>query len=296
MSMPDSYKPMRGKTCIVTGATSGMGRVTAHALAERGATVIIVGRDPEKGAAMVEQIQHQTGHPVVEFMLADLSSQKAIRQLTEEFRSRHRHLHVLVNNAGALFLTRQESADGIEMTFALNHLAYFLLTNLLLDALKASAPARIINVSSGGHRRGRIDFDDPQGKQRYNGLQAYRQSKLANLLFTYELANRLQGTGVTVDAVNPGFVATNFGFSNFRLNQGLMSLLIRLYRLAAVSPEQGAQTSIYLAASPDVEGLTGKYFQKQTAIPSSEASYDTAAASRLWQVSAELTGLTAEAG
>ncbi len=277
---------------MVTGATSGMGEVTAHALAQRGATVIVVGRNPEKSAAIVNQIKQQTGNPAVEFLLADLSAQAEVRQLAAQFRRQHQHLHVLVNNAGALFLRRQESVDGIEMTFALNHLGYFLLTNLLLDTLKRSAPARIINVSSAGHKRAHLNFDDLQGKQSYNGLQAYRQSKLANVLFTNELARRLKGTGVTVNAVGPGYIATNFGFNNFGfIPEGLTHWLIRVYGLVGTSAQEGAQASIYLATSGEVEGVTGKYFEKQTAVHSSKESYDPAAAHRLWQVSAELTGM-----
>lgn len=284
---------MRGKVCLVTGATSGMGKVVALALAQRGATVIVVGRNPEKSAVTVNQIKQQTDNPGVEFMLADLSSQKEIRQLAEQFRRQHQHLHVLVNNAGALFLRRQESMDSIEMTFALNHLGYFLLTNFLLETLKTSAPARIINVSSGGHKRAHMNFDDLQWKQRYNGLQAYRQSKLANVMFTYELARQLEGTGVTVNAVGPGYIATNFGFNNFGfIPDWITNPLIRLYGLLGTSAEEGAQICIYLATSPEVEGVTGKYFEKQIAVSSSKDSYDLPAAKRLWQVSGELTGLT----
>ncbi len=290
--MTRSNKLMNDKICLVTGATSGMGEVTARALAQRGATVILVSRKAEKCAATVNQIKQQTGHPAIEFMVADLSSQQDIRQLAQQFNSRYQRLDVLVNDAGALFARRQESTDGIEMTFALNHLGYFLLTNLLLDVLKASAPARIINVASYGHTRGKIDFDDLQARKRYNGMQAYRQSKLANVLFTYELARRLEGTGVTVNAVNPGLVATRFGLNNFGfIPDGISNLLLRLYGWVGTNAEQGAQTAIYLATSAGVEGVTGKYFEKQTAVPSSEESYDTVAAKRLWRVSAEMTGL-----
>lgn len=290
--MTRSSKLMNDKICMVTGATSGMGEVTARALAQRGAAVILVSRNAEKCAATVNHIKQQTGNPAIEFMVADLSSQKDIRQLAQQFNSRYQRLDVLVNDAGALFARRQESTDGIEMTFALNHLGYFLLTNLLLDVLKASAPARIINVASYGHTRGKIAFDDLQARQRYNGMQAYRQSKLANVLFTYELARRLEGTGVTVNAVNPGLVATRFGFNNFGfIPDGMSNLLLRLYGWVGTNAEQGAQTAIYLATSADVEGVTAKYFEKQTAVPSSEDSYDTTAAKRLWRVSAEMTGL-----
>lgn len=278
---------MNGKVCMVTGATSGIGQVTALALAQRGATVIAVGRSQEKSAALVEQIERQTGSTTVEYMLADLSSQQEIRRLAQQFQGRYQRLDVLVNNAGGLFISRQQSVDGIEMTFALNHLSYFLLTNLLLDTLKASAPSRIVNVASDAHESARLDFDDLQGQRRYSGIQAYGRSKLANILFTYELARRLAGTGVTVNTLHPGVVATNFGANNGRLAR----VLRRVANLVSISPDQGAQTSIYLATSPDVEGVTGQYFVKQKAVPSSKASYDKAAAERLWRVSEELTGL-----
>jgi NAD(P)-dependent dehydrogenase (short-subunit alcohol dehydrogenase family) len=280
---------MHGKVCIVTGAASGIGAMTAQALARHSAAVILVDRDSEKGATTVNQIKQQTGNPAVEFMWADLSAQKEIRQLVQQFRNRYQRLDVLVNNAGAFFRRRQETVDGIEMTFALNYLAYFLLTNLLLDTIRASAPARIINVSSRSHARAQIDFDDLQSRSSYRGLRAYAQSKLAIVLFTYELARRLERTGVTVNTLHPGTVATNFATNN----PGVVSLSMRLFRSAFLSPEQGAQTSIFLATSSEVEGVTGKYFVKQKVIPSSPASYDTATAGRLWQVSAKMTGLPA---
>lgn len=283
---------LNGKVCLVTGATSGIGEVTARVLAQMGATVIAVGRDPQRGADTLQRIRSAASSAQVEFMLADLSSQAQIRQLAQEFKSKYSRLDVLVNNAGAWLTRHQESVDGIEMTFALNHLGYFLLANLLLDTLKTSAPARIVNVSSYGHKAGRMNFDDLQFRQRYDGMQAYRQSKLANILFTYELARRLAGTGITVNALNPGLVATNFGLNNFGLNDGWSkNLLRRAYALVAISPEQGAQTAIYLATSQDVEGVTGKYFVKEKEAQSSPASHDRAAAARLWQVSEALTGL-----
>lgn len=289
--MTHSNKLMKGKICMVTGATSGMGEVTARALAQRGATVIVVGRNPNKCVAAVNQIKQQTGNPAVEFMLADMSVQTQIRHLAQEFKSKYPRLDVLVNNAGAWITARQDSVDGIEMTFALNHLGYFLLTNLLLDTLRATAPARIINVSSYGHKAGQMNFDDLQFRWRYDGMQAYRQSKLANVLFTYELARRLAGTGVTVNAVNPGLVATRFGFNNLGfIPDRVINLLIRLYGFAGTSAEQGAQTSIYLATSPEVEGISGRYFEKKQAVPSSESSYDEGVARQLWQVSEAMTG------
>ncbi|MDQ3829839.1 MAG: SDR family NAD(P)-dependent oxidoreductase, partial [Candidatus Tectomicrobia bacterium] len=212
--MAHSANLMHGKVCVVTGATSGIGLVTAEALARQGATLIVVGRNSARGAATVSRIQQETGNSAVELMVADLSAQAQVRQLASAIQQRFARLDVLVNNAGALFSQRQLSQDGIEMTFALNHLAYFLLTNLLLDSLKASTSARIVNVSSEAHRRARLDFADLQGQQRYSGWRAYARSKLANILFTYELARRLEGTGIVANALHPGFVATNFGRNN----------------------------------------------------------------------------------
>jgi len=278
---------MHDKVCMVTGATSGIGLVTAQALARDGAKVIVVGRNPERGAATVGRIQQETGNSAVELMVADLSVQAQVRQLASEVQRRFAHIDVLINNAGALFGQRQLTAEGIEMTFALNHLAYFLLTNLVLDRLSASASGRVVNVSSEAHRGARLDFSDLQGEHRYRGWRAYAQSKLANILFTYELARRLEGTGVVTNALHPGFVATNFG----RNNRSVTAALWRILQLAAISPEQGAQTIIYLASSAEVEDVTGKYFVKNKAVRSSEASCDRTVAERLWQVSADLTGL-----
>lgn len=280
-------RSLNGKICMVTGATSGIGKVTARELAQMGATVIIVGRNPEKSENAVKQIRRETGNPAVEFMLADLSSQKEIRQLVQDFKKRYDRLHVLVNNAGSIFLARRESVDGIEMTFALNHLGYFLLTNLLIDALQASAPSRIINVSALLHKWAKINFDDLQNREMYIGVRAYPQSKLCNLYFTYELARRMEGTGVTANALHPGVVATNLGVNDNRFGR----VMRRLINFALINPEEGAQTIIYLAASPDAQTVTGKYFVKQKAVSSSQASYNQAVASRLWCVSAELTGL-----
>jgi NAD(P)-dependent dehydrogenase (short-subunit alcohol dehydrogenase family) len=279
--------PLSGKVILVTGATSGIGAVTARELARRGATVVVAGRSAERCAATAEQIRRDTGNPSVEPLVADLSSQADVRRLAREFQDRFRRLDVLLNNAGAMFARRRESVDGIEMTFALNHLGYFLLTNLLLDRLKQSAPSRVVNVSSDAHRMVRgMDFDDLQGRRRYRAFPIYARSKLANLLFTYELARRLAGTGVSANALHPGFVATNFAAGN-----GLLGWWIRrLASLVAIGPEDGARTSIYLASSPEVEGTSGRYFVKQKAVESSPASRDEAAARRLWQVSEEMTG------
>ena len=285
--MVNSANLMHDKICVVTGATSGIGLVTAQALARQDATLIVIARNAERGAATVSRIQQETGNSAVELMIADLSAQEQVRQLASEIQHRFARLDVLVNNAGAFFARRQLSRDGLEMTFALNHLAYFLLTNLLLNPLKAADSARIVNVSSEAHRRARLDFSDLQGQYRYTGWRAYARSKLANILFTYELVRRLEGTSILANALHPGFVATNFG----RNNRSLTAMFFRILQLAAISPEEGAQTIIYLASSPEVKGITGEYFVKQKAVRSSPAAYDGAAAERLWQVSAELTRL-----
>ena len=237
--MVNSADLMHGKICVVTGATSGIGMVTAQVLARQGATLIVVARNAERGAATVSRIQQETGNSAVELMVADLSVQAQVRQLASEIQHRFARLDVLVNNAGAFFSRRQPSQDGLEMTFALNHLAYFLLTNLLLDSLKAADSARIVNVSSEAHRRAQLDFSDLQGQHRYSGWRAYARSKLANILFTYELARRLAGTGIVTNALHPGFVATNFG----RNNRGITAALFRILQLAAISPEEGPRRS-----------------------------------------------------
>jgi len=280
-------KSLTNKICLVTGATSGIGAVTVEALAEKGATVIIVGRYPKKSKSTVNRIRQKTGNSSIEFMLADLSSQEEIHCLAEQFKKKYQRLDVLINNAGAYFRSRHLSVDGYEMTFALNHLGYFLLTNLLLNTLKASVPARIINVSSNAHERGRINFEDLQRQRNYHGFEVYAQSKLANILFTYELAKRLKGTGITVNALHPGGVATNLG----RNNGWIRHIIKRLVKRKLISPVDGAQTSIYLATSKDVQGVTGKYFVKSKSVPSSKTSYDEVLGHQLWKVSAEMTGL-----
>jgi NAD(P)-dependent dehydrogenase (short-subunit alcohol dehydrogenase family) len=289
---PTPREHMQGKICLVTGATSGIGRVTAQALAEQGATVVLVARDAARAQATVAEIKRQTGNPTVDYLLADLSAQAQVRQVAAQFMERYAQLHVLVNNAGALFTRRRETADGMEMTFALNHLAPFLLTHLLLDTVKVSAPARIVTVASAAHIGAQIPFDDlQQTHHRYQPLRVYGQTKLANLLFTYELARRLPGTQVTANALHPGFVATNFA----RGDSALLRLAMPLTRPFAISPQEGAQTSIYLATSPDVEVVSGEYFVTCKPARSSDASYDEQAARRLWDVSAQLTGVAVTA-
>jgi retinol dehydrogenase 12 len=275
---------LSGKICLITGATAGIGEVTARRLAGMGATVTIVGRSAERAAATAARIKAATG-ATVEIMIADLSSQAEIRRLANEFLTRRSQLDVLVNNAGAIFNRRHESADGIEMTWALNHMSYFLLTNLLLGALQASAPSRIVNVASDAHYRAQINFDDPQFKHGYDMWRAYGQSKLANILFTAELARRLDGAGVTANVLHPGFVASNFGKNNGRLFGILIGLA---QRVAAIGPEAGAETSVYLASSPEVAGVSGQYFEKCRAVKPSAAAQDRSAAERLWEISEAL--------
>jgi NAD(P)-dependent dehydrogenase (short-subunit alcohol dehydrogenase family) len=278
---------MNGKICLVTGGTNGIGKATAQALAQMGATVVIVGRDAQKTSEVVEEIRAASGNKNVDSLLADLSSQQEVRRLVNEFKSKYSDLHVLLNNAGAVFLQRQLSVDGIEMTFALNHLASFLLTNLLLDTIKASAPARIINVSSDAHASGKIEFDNLQGERVYRP-RAYDNSKLANILFTMELARRLEGSGVAVNALHPGFVSTGFAKNNGKVIAALVSIFAPL---VARSPAKGAETSIDLASSPSLEGITGKYFYDLHVIPAAPQASDMLVARKLWDVSAEIVHL-----
>lgn len=276
---------MQGKVCLVTGSSSGIGKVTARELARMGATVVMVCRNRAKGEAVQAEIRTATGNEQVDLMLADLTSLADVRRVADEFKQKYTRLHVLIHNAGGANSVRKVTPDGFEATFAANYLAPFLLTEQLLDVLKASAPARIVNVSSAAHQGGRIDFEDLQGEKRYNTWKAYGQAKLALLLFTYELARQLEGSGVTVNALHPGVIASNF-------DQGLNSFLRFGWKLISPllsSVEQGAQTTLYLATSPEVEGISGKYFANRKERKSSSRSYDEAARLRLWQVSEELT-------
>ncbi len=238
--MDSSNGQMSGKVCMVTGATSGIGKVTARELLRMGATVVMVGRSQERCFKTAENFRRETGSKTADYLVADLSSQAEIRRLADDYLGRYDRLDVLVNNAGGFFMKRQESVDGIEMTLALNHLNYFLLTGLLLEIIRASAPARIINVSSNGHHGANIDFDDLQGERSYSGWRAYAQSKLANVLHAYELARRLDAAQVTVNALHPGFVSTRLA----RNNGLVFQLVMPLMRIIARSPEEGARNSL----------------------------------------------------
>ncbi len=280
---------MTGKVVLVTGATNGIGKVTAQAMAARGATVIVHGRSPEKTAAVVEEIKAQTGNANVRKALADLSLVSQAFELAQAIKEKYERLDVLVNNAGSVFTSRQETAEGLEMTFALNHMSYFVVTTQLLDLLKAAAAhngeARVVSVSSDAHRAARngINFDNLERRKGYNGFAAYSASKLANVLFTMALAKRLEGTGVSANAVHPGAVATGFGRNNGVLSRGVFTVLGRFMK----TPEQGAETSIYVASAPDLRGVTGKYFADCKAVAPAAAAQD-AAAERLWQISEQI--------
>jgi len=280
---------MTGRTVLVTGGTDGIGRATALALASAGAAVTVVGRDPARTGSVVEELRRESGNPQVEGIAADLSSQAEVRRVAGAIVASRPRLDVLVNNVGGFWATRHTTADGLERTFALNHLAPFLLTHLLRPLLEASAPARVVTVSSGAQAMGRIDFDDLQGERRYRGQRAYNQSKLANVLFTYELARRLEGTGVTANALHPGVVRTRFGQEDA---SALFRVMLPVMRPLMLTPERGAETSVHLASSPDVAGVTGLYFAKKKPKRSNPVSYDAQVAGRLWDVSAQLTGVS----
>jgi len=271
---------MQDRIVLVTGSTDGIGKETARQLAQLGATVVVHGRHADRCEAARDEIRAATGNPRVDFVAADLSSRRQVRQLAAEISARYDRLHVLVNNAGVILLQRQLSEDGIEMSFAVNHLAPFLLTNLLLDVLKASAPARIVNVSSTVHYSAAISFDNLQGERRYNGVEAYKVAKLGNVLFTCELAERLTGSGVTVNCLHPGVVATKLLDTGWGWSNGL-------------SPAQGAALSVYLVTSPEVQQVTGQYFEGKLPGGASPQATDENLRRKFWDVSAQLVGLAA---
>jgi retinol dehydrogenase 14 len=282
--------PMAGMVVLITGGTGGIGKATAIGLATIGARVGITGRDPARAEQAAAEIRAASGNPGVDAFAADMSSQAEVRRLAAAVLDAYPRLDVLINNVGGFWAHRHLTADGLEHTFALNHLAPFLLTNLLLDRLKASAPARVVTVSSGEQARGRIEFDDLQGARDYSAQRAYSQSKLANLMFSNELARRLEGTGVTANSLHPGVVRTNFGSED---QAGFFAVVGGVVRPFLKTPAQGAQTSIYLASSPDVAGVSGKFFANRKPKTATKVAYDTDMAARLWQVSADLVGLTA---
>jgi len=281
---------MNNKVCVITGATSGIGKATALGLAKQEATVVIVGRDQDRGKTAVAEIQAASGNPHVGLLVADLSSLKDVRQLCSTLKTRYEQLNVLINNAGIAPIRRSVTVDGLESVFVVNYLAPFLLTNLLLDMLKENTPSRIVNVAGDYHRKASIQFDDLMSEKEYNGNRANNQAKLALILFTYEIARRLAGTGVTANCLHPGAVATDAPLKDPDISS-FGRLIYRLVKPFFSSPEKGAETSIYLASSPEVEGVSGKYFIKKVPVASSTESYNLEIAKRLWDVSLELTGL-----
>jgi NAD(P)-dependent dehydrogenase (short-subunit alcohol dehydrogenase family) len=285
----DAAMSMTGKNVLITGGTGGIGRAAAIALASMGARVGITGRDRARAEHAAVAIARESGNPSVDVFVADMSSQAEVRRLADEVLAAYPRLHVLLNNVGGFWANRHVTHDGLEHTFALNHLAPFLLTNLLLERLIASAPARVVTVSSGAHSMGRIDFDDLMGDGTYSGQRAYNQSKLANVMFTYEMARRLQESGVTATVLHPGMTSTGFGAEDTARG---WRPLIAVMRPFMKKPRQGAETPVYLASSPEAEGLTGQYFADRQVKQSSDLSYDAEAAARLWRVSADLVGLS----
>ena len=280
---------MNGKVCLVTGATAGIGKVTAAALAEQGAQVVIVGRNRPKTEQVVQTMRTETGNSDIHYLLADFLEFQQVRDLAEAFRAEYSQLDVLVNNAGTFFNARHQTPYGVEKTLLVNHLSPFLLTNLLRDTMRMSAPARIVNLSSAAHAYDDMNFDDLDfSHSTYVGIKGYARSKLANILFTYELDRRLVGSDITVNAVHPGRVATDIWRSNFPVIGSVLKWGMSLFSL---TPEEGADNSIHLASSPEVEGITGKYFVEREAVDSSPLSYDEQVAKGLWDLSEEITGL-----
>lgn len=278
---------MQGKVVVITGATSGIGAVAAEQLAAMGARIVLVARDKARAEAELARLHERGTGPQSTVHYADLSRLEEMKRVGREIAAAESRIDVLINNAGALFSHRTETADGLEMTFATNHMSYFVLTGMLRQRLAASAPARVINTSSDAHRRARLDFDDLQSFKNYAGFRVYGRSKLCNILYTRELARRLEGTGVTANSLHPGFVATRFGDQS----GGAFSVIVRLAKYFAISPEKGAETIVHLASSGDVAGVSGEYFYKCRPVAPTKEAQDDEAARRLWQESEKLAGL-----
>lgn len=285
--MPVNSTDMSGKVCVVTGANTGIGKATAEGLARLGATVVMVCREESTGRRALDDIQKRCDGAKLDLLQCDLGSFASIRGLPETFASRYDRLDVLINNAATLRTKHQKTVDGYEAQFAINHLAPFLLTNLMLERIKSTPSSRIVNVASVVHRGAEIDFDDLQGEKGYSAMGAYGQSKLANVLFTYALARRLEGTGTIANCLHPGVVRTNIARNTNALFRGLF----KIGSAFMISPATGAETSIYAASAPEMSGVSGKYLVKCRITPSSEASYDEGLGERLWEVSALMTGL-----
>jgi retinol dehydrogenase-12 len=282
---------MQGKTVLITGANQGIGKASAIDLARQGARVVLVSRNEAKGKVALEEVRSQARGEPPELIVADLASLADVRRLAADFQKTHDKLDVLLNNAGLLVPSRRVTVDGIEETFAVNHLAPFVLTAELLGLLQATPGSRIVNVSSEAHRRATMRWDDLEFRTGYSGLKVYSQSKLANILFTYELSRRLEGTGVTANCLHPGVIASGFGHTY----KGVFSVLLKLAKPFLLTTEEGARTSVYLSSSPDVAGVTGKYFDKSKPVRSNEVSYDQASWARLWAISETMTSEVAKA-
>lgn len=282
-------QPMQGRVCLITGASNGIGKAAAIGLARMGASLVLLCRDRDRGETAMAEISRRSGNGDTDLLVADLASLRQVREAANAFLDSGRPLHVLMNNAGAIHMERSVTEDGVETTFAVNHLGHFLLTTLLMGRLRESGPARIVNLSSEAHRigygDGRIAFDDLMGERRYGGWKAYGQSKLANILFTRELARRLNPTEVTANAMHPGVVASQFGLNN---RTGWMPWLQTLYRPFARGNEKGADTAVWLAAAPEIEGVTGEYFKDRKVRTPAPQALDDQDAARLWQVSVKL--------
>jgi len=279
---------MREKVCIVTGANSGIGKETALGLAKEGVSLVMLVRNPERGQEAKDYIIAESSNEHVDMMVCDLSSMAEIRRFTVEFSQRYNRLDILVNNAGAVFSKREVTIDGFERSLAVNYLAPFLLTHELLPLLKSSAPSRVINLTSGLHSRGKVNLDDLQSKNKYKRMEAYQSSKLMVLLFTYKIARTLDGTGVFVNAVSPGFVATNLGRSS---GSRLSSIMFGMMKPFQLTPVEGAETSLYVATSPELDGVSGKHFAKCQEKETAEVSYDITLQDDLWEQTIQMLGL-----
>jgi NAD(P)-dependent dehydrogenase (short-subunit alcohol dehydrogenase family) len=278
---------MKNKIVLITGANSGIGKATAIKLATMGANMVMLCRNKEKGETARQDIIQTSGNKNIALILIDLADLGSVRKAAEEINAKYDHIDVLINNAGGYFEKRKTSKDGYEYTFAMNHLGHFLLTNLLLDELKAAVNARIINLSSDIHKQGHINFDDLMTEKKYKGFNVYSHAKLANILFTNELARRLHDTYITVNTLHPGMVRTNFTADASMFIKFMMIIMGRFLK----SPEKGAETSVYLASSEEVDEISGKYFVNRKEKKSSPESYSEEVAKKLWDVSCELTGL-----
>jgi NAD(P)-dependent dehydrogenase (short-subunit alcohol dehydrogenase family) len=278
---------LEGKTCVITGATSGIGQIAAERLAAMGARLVLIARDQARGESTLRRLREHAPAAAHRVHYADLMRVAEVKRVAADIAASEQRIDILVNNAGAIFSYRRLTAEGLERTFALNHMAYFVLSHSLREPLLAAAPARVVNTASAAHQSAKLDFDDLQFARAYNGVSAYQRSKLCNILFTRELSRRWAGTGITVNCLHPGFVASRFG----KESGGLLPLVLRAAQVLAISPEEGAETTVYLASSQEVADVSGRYFYKCRASATAVQAEDDSAARRLWQESAKLAGI-----